>query len=264
MATRRKGDEAKVAGRARQRAGETTEADFLRAYDPTKYERSSLAVDVVVMSAKQGALHVALTRRADHPHKGRHALPGGFVGLKESLDAAAARVLLQKAGLKGVFLEQLYTFGAVQRDPRGRVVSVSYYALVTPERLDEVARAGHATIAKLDVPWKGETGGPVDVVDAEGEPLELAFDHADMLGMAVKRVRGKIDWAPLGFQLLPPAFTLRALQEVYETVLGEAMNKDSFRRRMLQSGLVEATGERETDVSYRPAELYRFVKGRSV
>lgn len=236
------------------------EAAFLAAYDPSRYPRPSVAVDVVVLTAIGGALKVALVRRDAHPFKGEHALPGTFVGVDESLDDAAARALREKAGLRDVFLEQLYTFGDVGRDPRSRVISVAYYALVAPARFGDVK----GSVGTVRVPWKGETGGPVDVVDADGAPIELAFDHADVVGMAVKRVRGKIDYAPIGFQLLPPAFALRELQEVYETVLGEPLNKDSFRRRMLQSGLVEATGARERDVGYRPAELYRFVKRSAV
>lgn len=236
------------------------EAAFLASYDPTKYERPSVAVDVVVLTAMDGALKVALAQRAEHPFRGEHALPGGFIRLDESLDDAAARVLRDKAGLQDVFLEQLYTFGEPGRDPRARVISVAYYALVSPAKFGDVKQA----VGTLRVPWRGETGGPVDVVDHDGRALDLAFDHADVIGMAVKRVRGKIDYAPIGFQLLPAAFTLRELQDVYETVLGDVVNKDSFRRRMLQSGLVEATGARERDVGFRPAELYRFVKRSAV
>jgi 8-oxo-dGTP diphosphatase len=114
------------------------------------------------------------------------------------------------------------------------------------------------------VPWPGETGGPVEALGDDGAPLPLAFDHADILGLALKRLRGKIDYSPVGFQLLPPEFTLRQLQDVHEVVQGRALNKDSFRRRVLASGQLEATGERERDVSYRPAELYRFTRRSAV
>ena len=116
----------------------------------------------------------------------------------------------------------------------------------------------------MEVPWQGETGGPVQVLHDDGSPVELAFDHDDILGMAVKRIRGKLDYTPIGFQLLPDTFTLRELQRVHETVLGTTLNKDSFRRRMLASGQLEATGEREQEVGHRPAELYRFARRSAI
>jgi 8-oxo-dGTP diphosphatase len=221
-----------------------------------EYPRPSVAVDVVCLTVEAGALSVLLYERAIAPQQGTLALPGGFVQIDESLDGAAARLLRDKAGLKRVFLEQLFTFGDPRRDPRGRVISVAYYALL------DAARFGHATAKKLKVhvPWPRETGGPVEVLDERGAAQELFLDHADILGLAVKRLRGKLDYTPVGFQLLPEAFTLRQLQDVHEAVLGEPQNKDSFRRRMLASGLLEATGARESDASHRPAELYRFVK----
>ena len=186
-------------------------------------------------------------------------MPGGFVRLDESLDAAAVRLLRDKAGLGGVFIEQLYTFGTVGRDPRGRIITVAYYALVDAERLRDAARDANANIARLRVPWAGEVGGAVELFDADGNRLALAFDHALIVGMAVKRIRGKLDYAPIGFQLLPPDFTLRQLQDVHEAIRGELVNKDSFRRRMLGGPTLEATGERQRGTAHRPAELYRFV-----
>ena len=239
------------------------EAAYLDAYAPAAFERLSVAVDVALLCVEEGALRVAVVRRSTHPHRGRWALPGGFVGPKESLDAAAERVLREKAGLEAVFLEQLFSFGAPARDPRTRVISVAYYALVDPARF-RVAGAEGLVLARVDVPWPGETGGPVVLVADGGEALRMAFDHADILGMAVKRIRGKLDYTPIGFQLLPPTFTLRRLQEVHETLLGRALNKDSFRRRMLASGLLEATGERESEVGHRPAELYRFTRRSAI
>jgi len=222
------------------------EARFLASYDPTEYERLSVAVDVVLISAVDGGLSTLVARRREHPHRDRWALPGGFVRPAESLEDAAARLLRDKGGLDGVFLEQLYTFGAPARDPRTRVVSVAYYALVERERFAGLADR-HADVAtpRLVVPWEGEAGGPVEAVDADGRRLPLAFDHADMLGMAVKRLRGKLKYAPIGFELLGDTFTLLQLQRVHEAVRGEPVNKDSFRRRMLASGLLEATGAHE-------------------
>ena len=224
-----------------------------------RYPRPSVAVDVVVLTVEDGSLFVALYRRKDPPQRGTYALPGGFMRIDESLEAAASRLMAQKVGLAGVFLEQLYTFGDVRRDPRGRVVTVAYYALVDSKRF-RLEGEPDPISARVIVPWPGETGGPVEVVGDDGKRLQLFLDHADILGLAVKRLRGKLDYTPVGFQLLPTEFTLRQLQEIHEAVRGEPLNKDSFRRRMLASGLLEATGARESEVSYRPAELYRFIR----
>lgn len=240
-----------------------SEEEFLERYDPSLYEGPALAVDVVVLSAVEGELTVPLYKRREHPHRGRYALPGGFVRLGESPDEAAERLLAQKAGLEGVFIEQLYTFGSPGRDPRHHIVTVAYYALVHPALLEQARKAG-ALLGRVRVEWPGETGGPVEVVDDEGQPYPLAFDHDDIVGMAVKRIRGKLNYTPIGFQLLPERFTLRELQAVHETILGEELNKDSFRRRMLATGHLEATGERERNVEHRPAELYRFIRRSAV
>jgi 8-oxo-dGTP diphosphatase len=240
------------------------EARFLAAYDAAAYERLSVAVDVVLISAFDGALFTLLARRKEHPQKGRWALPGGFVRPKESLEDAAARLLEGKGGLTGVFLEQLYTFGTPDRDPRTRVVSIAYYALVEQKRFAGISgRNPDVLTPRLHVPWDGEKGGPVEALDASGRALPLAFDHADMLGLAVKRLRGKLDYAPIGFELLGDTFTLLELQRVHECVLGHTVNKDSFRRRMLGTGLLKATGRSQSGVVHRPAELYRFTRRKS-
>ena len=204
-------------------------------------------MDCVVFGFDDGELKVLLIERALEPFKGKWALPGGFVRVDETLDDAARRELGEEAGLKDVFLEQLYTFGTVDRDPRERIVSVAYYALVK--------LAAH------------DTKAATDAADARWYPIskvpKLAFDHADILGAAVKRLRGKLGYAPVGYELLPRSFTLRQLQDIHEAILGRALNKDSFRRRMLAGGHLRATGQREADVAYRPAELYRFVKNTS-
>ncbi len=239
------------------------EEAFLEAYDPREFERPSVAVDVALLSVREGRLCVPLVQRSEHPEQGKWALPGGFVGIDESLDAAAARVLESKAGQTGVYVEQLYSFGDPDRDPRTRVISVAYYALVDSANLRDLG-ARDARLGNIEVPWGGETGGPVGVYDAAGNQMQLAFDHADILGMAVKRLRGKLNYTPIGFSFLPETFALRRLQDVHETILGALTNKDSFRRRMLASGQLEATGERESEVGHRPAELYRFRRRSAV
>ena len=232
------------------------EQAFLASYDSASFERPSVAVDVVLLAPAEGNLHTLLVQRSEHPFKGQWALPGGFIHLNEGLDAAAARVLREKAGLKGIFLEQLYTFGEPKRDPRTRILSVAYMALVDRDRL--VASKAEDAVRRLVVPWEDEIGGPVEALDAQGRPLPLAFDHAEILGLAVKRLRGKLDYSPVAFQLLPESFTLFDLQKVHETVLDRKLNKDSFRRRMLATGLLEPTGEQQDDVGHRPAALYRY------
>jgi 8-oxo-dGTP diphosphatase len=243
---------------------EREEQQFLAAYDASKFPHPSVSVDVALVTADEGRLRALLIERSEHPHRGRWSLPGGFVQIDESLDAAAARVLETKAGVTGIFLEQLYTFGEPDRDPRTRVISVAYYALVDTAKLTvQRAADNRVELATLHVPWPGERGGPVDALNGQGSALPLAFDHADILGLVVKRLRGKLDYAPLGFELLPKKFTLRQLQAIHETILGRRLNKDSFRRRMLASGLVAATGEREAEVGHRPAERYRFHRKKS-
>ncbi|MEA1834305.1 NUDIX domain-containing protein [Methylobacterium durans] len=240
-----------------------SETDFLADYDPAAYPRPALAVDLVLLGLRDGRPAALLLKRTRHPHAGRWALPGGFVGLDETLDAAAERVLREKAGIAQAHLEQLYTFGALDRDPRMRIVSVAHLALL-PERTFADALEGQRdlAVATLDVPWPGETGGSISAVSRRGEPLPLAFDHADMLALAVLRLRGKLDYSDVGFALLPEQFTLRQLQDVHEAILGIPLNKPAFRRRMLDRGWLAPTGTREAGTSFRPAELYRFTRPR--
>jgi 8-oxo-dGTP diphosphatase len=241
---------------------EIDEEAFLAEYDAGRYPRPSLAVDVVLLTVEEDRLRTLLVRRVVPPQLGRWALPGGFVGIDESLDGAAARALAAKAGLDGVFIEQLYTFGDPGRDPRTRVISVAYYALVDPAMLRAaVAVRGdeHSGLAEVVV----SPDGTVEVRDERVTTLQLAFDHERILATAVERLRGKLDDAPIGFELLPELFTLRDLRVVHETILGRPLNKDSFRRRILDRGLVEPTGQRATGVGHRPPELYRFAQGPS-
>lgn len=226
------------------------EAAFLDSYDPLAFERPSIAVDLILASVVDGAPAVLLHRRREHPHAGAWALPGGFVGIGESLDDAAGRVLGAKAQTGEAYLEQLYTFGAVDRDPRMRIVSAAYFALLPAERF--TAAPGLA-LARIEMPEDGVATALID-----GDAVPLAFDHAAMLDLAIRRLRGKLDWSPVAFALLPERFTLRALQDVHEAILGRPLNKPAFRRRLIDSGRIAATGERETGASFRPAELYRY------
>lgn len=236
-----------------------TEQEFLASYDASQFPHPSVSVDVAIVTVDEARLRAVLVQRVEHPALHAWSLPGGFVRMDESLDDAATRLLKTKAGIGGVFLEQLYTFGQPDRDPRTRVITVAYYALVDSERLRrDLQNESGGQLITLEVPWKGESGGPVAARNDDGESISLAFDHADILGMIVQRLRGKLDYAPIGFELLPRHFTLRQLQTIHETILDRPQNKDSFRRRMIASGLIAPTGQREKAVGHRPAELYRF------
>jgi len=207
-----------------------------------EYARPALTVDVVVFALDADDLQVMLIQRGLPPFAGRWALPGGFVRGEETLDAAAQRELQEESGLKGIFLEQLYTFGDVRRDPRERVVTVAYYALVN--------LAGHDVRASTDA--RQAAWFPV------GEVPDLAFDHRRIIDAALERLRGKLRYQPIGFELLPEQFTLRQLQHLYEIVLGRPLDKRNFRKKVLSMGILKDTREIETDVAHRAAPLYRF------
>jgi 8-oxo-dGTP diphosphatase len=235
-----------------------TEQDFLKTYNPDTFDKPSVTVDVVILTLKDKKLCALLTKRAKHPFKDQWSLPGGFMGLSESLDEAAKRVLEQKGKLKKVYLEQLYTFGSVKRDPRMRIISVSYYALTNASQLLD---KDSLKLFKVHIPWQGETGGKVELLDEQNNKHDLAFDHKEIIGMAIKRIRGKLEYVPIGFELLPERFTLRQVQEVHETILGKKLNKDAFRRKLLASKLVQATGDFEQGQGFRPAEYYVYKGG---
>jgi 8-oxo-dGTP diphosphatase len=207
-----------------------------------EYPRGALTVDCVVFGLDDDELKVMLIQRALPPYEGRWALPGGFVHLDETLEEAARRELAEETGLERVYLEQLYTFGAVERDPRERVISVAYYALV---QLRE-HRVFAATDAR-EAAWFGLDDVP-----------SLAFDHAEILTMARERLRAKVRYQPIGFELLPRKFTLSQLQRLYEIVLERTLDKRNFRKRVLGLDLLIETDEVEKDVAHRAARLYRF------
>ncbi len=228
--------------------------DFAKTFLP------EVTVDVVLLSIRSdGSLVTLLAQRDEEPFKDTWALPGVFVGRDETLDAAAARALRTKAAIVGdVFVEQLFTFGDLNRDPRGRIVSVAYYALVPEGRFaTAVARNKDAVIARIDA---SATDDGIAVRNEAGKALKLGFDHGRIIGMALQRIRGKLNYAPIGFELLADEFTLFELQHIHEAVLGRKLNKDSFRRKMLASGLIEDTGQRRSGTAYRPAALYCFKK----
>lgn len=209
-----------------------------------EYPRPALTVDCVVfgLDLDTDDLEVLLVRRGIEPFLGKWALPGGFVHIDETLEDAALRELEEETGLRKVFLEQLYTFGALERDPRERVVTVAYYALV--KLSDHKVKA--ATDA-ADAAWFSIHDLP-----------ELAFDHQTILDTAHERVRGKVRYQPIGFELLPKKFTLTQLQRMYEIILERQLDKRNFRKKILAMDLLVELDEVQRDVAHRAARLYKF------
>jgi 8-oxo-dGTP diphosphatase len=199
-----------------------------------------VTVDIVLFTIRERSLHVLLIKRLAKPFENRFALPGGFVLEHESVDDAAVRELREETGVDRVYLEQLYTFGDPRRDPRGRVVTVAYYALVPNT---QILQAG------------------TDASEAEWFPVDelpsLAFDHRMIVDYAHQRLRNKLDYTNVGFELLPAKFTLTELQLVHEAILGEELDKRNFRRKTVQKGIVKPLKEwRKT--GRKPAQLFRF------
>ena len=207
-----------------------------------EYPRPALAVDCVVFAIDNNQLKVLLIERCDDPYQGHWALPGGFVDMDETVDQAAARELQEETCLKKIFLEQLYTFSQVDRDPRSRVVSVAYYALVKFSEQHAVP-ASDAKRAE----W----------FDTKKLP-KLAFDHDHIMDVAIDRLQGKVRYQPIGFELLPTRFTLSELQSVYETILDQELDKRNFRRKFLAMDVLTELDEVQSGVAHRAAKLYKF------
>jgi len=218
------------------------------------HPRPAVTTDVIVFTFQSEELRVLLVQRRRKPFVDAWALPGGFVEMDETLEDAAQRELTEETNVRDIYLEQLYTFGDPGRDPRGRVISVAYMALLS---LDQAAaQAVRAGDDAGDARWWNVYAPP-----------PLAFDHDRILDYALQRLRWKLEWTALGFLLLPEEFTLSELQKVYETVLDQPLDKRNFRRKMLSAttqdddcpstAVLEETGNyREGD--HRPAKLYRF------
>ena len=207
-----------------------------------EYPRASVTVDCVLFGLSEDKLKVLLIQRAHDPFAGKWALPGGFAEMEESLEESAKRELEEETGLSKIYLEQLYTFGDLGRDPRGRTISVAYFALVqaaehTAQGADDASDAGWFGIDKLP---------------------KLAFDHAKILDCALQRLRAKVRYQPIGFELLPRKFTLTKLQRLYEVILGRELDKRNFRKKILGMNVLEELAEVESGGARRPAKLYRF------
>ncbi|MEM7244731.1 MAG: NUDIX domain-containing protein [Acidobacteriota bacterium] len=210
-----------------------------------RWPKADITVDCVVfgLEEQEDGPRVLLVRRGkpDEPFHGRWALPGGFIEMDESLEESARRELESETGVSLSYLEQLYTFGTPGRDPRGRVVTIAYLALVRPNDV-ELAAADDADDAR----WFAVDALP-----------ELAFDHDAIIELARRRLRSKLRWQPVGFGLLPERFTLSELQRVYEVILGHELDKRNFRRKVLGFEVLVDTGEWQREVG-RPAKLYHF------
>lgn len=206
------------------------------------YARPAVTVDCVVFGLDDELLKVLLIQRDREPFAGRWALPGGFVDPRETLEQAALRELAEETGVSKVYLEQLHSFGAPDRDPRDRVITVAYYALV--RRLDHAPKA---TSDARSVGWFPASQCP-----------PLAFDHREIVAMARRRLQAKLREQPVGFELLPRKFTLSQIQRVYEAVLERELDKRNFRKKLLATGVLRELAETQRDVAHRAARLYQF------
>jgi 8-oxo-dGTP diphosphatase len=207
-----------------------------------EFPRPALAADCVIFGFDGGELKLLLIEREKEPFKHQWALPGGFVFMDETIEGCAKRILLEKTGLKNVFIEQLYTFSDIDRDPRERIVSVSYFALVNRHQYQLIA--GRDTIK---AEWFELSRLP-----------KLAFDHAKIVKTAISRLKGKVSYQPIGFELLDEKFTLSQLQILYESILGIAIDKRNFRKKILGMDLLIALDEKEKNVARKAARFYKF------
>ncbi len=202
----------------------------------------AVTTDVVLFSIREARLELPLVRRTAQPFAGMWGLPGGFVGIDEDLEDCALRELARETGITGVYLEQLHTSGHPERDPRGRVISVAYYALTPADRLQMRALEG-----AREVRWFTLDRLP-----------PMAFDHAEIVKMAHQRLIAKLDYSTIAFQFMPETFTLGELQTVYEIILREQLDKRNFRKRVLALDRISSTGEQRRNGNHRPARLYRL------
>ena len=204
----------------------------------------SVAVDLVIFTVRDGSLQVLLIERGVPPYKGQWALPGGFVRERETLEDAARRELQEETGLDDVYLEQLYTFGDPDRDPRGRTIAVAYYALTPP------------------APVQASTDAATAAWHPAARPPKLAFDHARILRTGLERLRAKLGYSTVGFELLPRQFTLTELQALYEAILERPLDKRNFRKKILSLGVLKSEGQKRAAGAHRPARLYSFALGK--
>lgn len=226
------------------------------AKDIRRHDQPALAVDLVLLTVHDGQVKVLTQKRNDQKQAGGDwCLPGTIVRIDETLEQSAHRVLREKVGLRDAFIEQLQAFSDLDRDPRGRVVSVAFIALVPWKEL--TAKSPSDTkLQTVQYLGQGDTGPFAKVRDGQSRIQQMAFDHSRILGVAIQRIRGKLDYTSVGLELLPQRFTLRDLQEIHEAFLEAKLSKPAFRRKVRDRGLVRPTGKYESGKAFRPAELY--------
>lgn len=207
-----------------------------------EYPRPALATDCIIFGFDGGELKLLLLEREKEPFKNKWSLPGGFVFMTETTEACAKRILFEKAGIKHVFIEQLYTFSDIDRDPREWIVSVAYYALVDKHQYELIA--GRDTVK---AEWFELSNLP-----------KLAFDHGKIVKTAISRLKGKVRYQPIGFELLNEKFTLSQLQSLYEAILETSIDKRNFRKKILGMGLLNMLDEKEKNVARKAAHYYSF------
>lgn len=214
----------------------------------SKYETPLVTVDIVVFTILQNRLKVLLIQRKQAPYEHMWAIPGGFIHVGETLEEAASRRLHEETNIDNIYLEQLYSFAAPQRDPRTRVITVAYTALISAEKMTLEAHANAE-----DVQWF-----------CVSELPSLAFDHQEIVDYGLERLKERLETYPIAFQLLPEKFTLTELQRVYELILGKTLDKRNFRKKILSSGILMDIGETKMEGYHRPAQLYSFRQHPSV
>ena len=220
-----------------------SEKEFLNSYNKNEYEKPSVAVDLLVFTVKDDRLKIVLVRRNEHPFKDMLSLPGVFVGINETLDEAAARGAMEEAGLADIYFEQLYTWGDIDRDPRMRIISVSYLSLTPAEKLT-LSAGSRTSSAEL-----------YDVEELIASDEELAFDHRKIIEYGRERIRNKTEYSRIAFEFLPKEFTLPQLQRVYEILLGKPLYKANFRRRV--APLIDETERMTSGDAHRPSRIYK-------
>lgn len=208
-----------------------------------EYPHPAVTTDIVIFTVRDKQLKLLLIMRGGEPYKGKWALPGGFVQLDEDLETGARRELAEETGISGVYLEQLYTYGAVDRDPRERVITVAYSALIPSEKIQLRASTDAEAVGWFSM----------------DELPELAFDHNNIVDMAHQRLVAKLDYSTIAFQFMPDEFTLSELQDVYEIILREEMDRRNFRKWMLALDQIKETGGERREGAHRPAKLYRVI-----
>ncbi len=210
--------------------------------------KTAVTVDNVIFGFDESDLKVLLIKRGTEPYPGLWALPGDFIYAQENIDAAAARILHELTGLERVYLEQVRTFGAVGRHPLGRVITVAYFSLVKTNRHDV-----HASSFAQSAEW---------VNLPELRDVALAFDHDEILEACFNALKQRVRVRPIGFELLPPKFTLTELQHLYEAILEAELDKRNFRKKILSMDFIVDLNESQEGVAHRPARLYEFDKSK--